>query len=295
MPAAHNTEFRILVATDGSRSARAALQTALDFPWPEASRARGVIALGARSTLELGLNAKGRRKLYAETRPAQRKLQKRWPDASVVALHEAPADAIFSEARRFRADAIVLGWRGYGSLRRLLAGSVSRAVVERARIPVLVARSPLGQFRRVVIGFDASPGAWQAVRFAGALERRRATRAVLVTVLEPLHAPPAAHRLPPSIRNDLRAEIAKLNEEQVATARRHQRAAAAVLRRAGWSVKSELRWGIPLDLLLEAAEARSGSVLVVGERAKRGVKRVLLGSVAQGALDYARVPVVIAR
>jgi nucleotide-binding universal stress UspA family protein len=36
-------------------------------------------------------------------------------------------------------------------------------------------------------------------------------------------------------------------------------------------------------------------VLVVGERAKRGVKRVLLGSVAEGALDYARVPVVIAR
>ena len=37
--------FRVLVATDGSPSARAALMTACVFPWPRDSHARSVVAL----------------------------------------------------------------------------------------------------------------------------------------------------------------------------------------------------------------------------------------------------------
>jgi hypothetical protein len=35
--------LRVLVATDGSRSARGALATALAFPWPPDTRVRGVV------------------------------------------------------------------------------------------------------------------------------------------------------------------------------------------------------------------------------------------------------------
>ena len=247
------------------------------------------MALGTRSA---GPGARERRRLYAEAGPAQRRLTRRWTQASVVALHEAPADAISSEARRFRADCIVLGWRGHGSLRRMLAGSVSRAVVSRARIPVLMARTAVDGVRRVVIGFDGSPGGWEAVRFASRLERRAGSRALLVTVLEPIRLPLEAPR-----SRDLRSKIARLNDDQAALVRRSMLAAAALLERAGWPASIDLRWGVPLDELLEAAEARSqpSTVLIVGARAKRGVNRLLLGSVAEGSLDRARTPVVVVR
>jgi nucleotide-binding universal stress UspA family protein len=287
--------FHVLVAADGSPSALAAVQTALALPWPEPSRARGVVALGERSAMELGFGAEGRRRLYAETGPVQRRLARRWSDAAVFALHERPVDAIFSEARRFGAHAIVLGWRGHGALRRWLAGSVSREVVARARIPVVVARTPLEKLRRLVLAFDASPGAWAAVRFAAKLERQRGMRILLTTVVEPLRVPPAVRRLPADIRNDLHAEMTRLNRAQIAAARREARAAAAELRRAGWPVKIQLRAGIPLDEVLGAAQAGGGTLLVVGEREKSGVARLVLGSVTDGALDQARVPVLVVR
>jgi nucleotide-binding universal stress UspA family protein len=288
-------EFHVLVAADGSPSALAAVRTALVLPWPEPSKARGVVALGERSSMELGLGAAGRRRLYAETGPLQRRLAKRWPEARVYALHEQPADAIFSEARRFGARAIVLGWRGHGALRRWLAGSVSREVVSRAQIPVVITRRPLRKVRRLVLAFDASPGAWRAVRFTATLARQRGTRILLTTVIEPLRIPPGVHRLPTGIRSELAAEIAKLNHQQIVAARREARAAAGTLRRAGWPVRIELRSGIPLDEVLDVAGGNSTTVLVVGEREKRGVARLMLGSVTDGALDQARVPVIVVR
>jgi nucleotide-binding universal stress UspA family protein len=288
-------EFRILVAADGSPSALAAVQTAVVLPWPEPSGARGVIALGKRSAMELRLGAAGRRRLYTETGPLQRRIAQRWPGAIVYSLNECPVDSIFSESRRYGAHAIVVGWRGHGALRRSLAGRVSRQVVARARIPVVIARAPLQRLRRLVLAFDASPGAWRAVRFIATLESGRGMRIVLTTVVEPLRAPAGAGRLPAAIRNELYSEIAKLNKQQTTAARREARAAAGRLRRSGWRVTIRLRTGIPLDEVLAAAGNGNGTLLVVGEHEKRGVARLLLGSVTDGALDGAGVPVLVVR
>lgn len=43
------------------------------------------------------------------------------------------------------------------------------------------------------------------------------------------------------------------------------------------------------------AGARSGTLLVVGEREKRELTRLVLGSVTDGTLDPARVRVLVAR
>ena len=260
--------FRILVASDGSAPARAALKAALAFPWPEPSSARGVVALGGRSTRWPGARAAAVRGLYAQTEPTKRLLARRWPEAWVVALHERPADAIFSEARRFGAQAIAVGWRGHGAVRRLLGGSVSRELAARSRIPVLVARRAAPRIRRIVIGFDGSAGARRALRFAARLEPRRGSRAVLVNVVAPAALPATA-------------------------AERRSHAAAVLLERAGWPATVQVRAGAPLETLLDAAAEREGSVLVLGARATSGLKRVVLGSVAAGALDRSRVPVLI--
>lgn len=55
-------------------------------------------------------------------------------------LEEPAAEAILSAAETWKADLIVMGTRGLGSLRGLLVGSVSSKVIQHAHCPVMVVR-----------------------------------------------------------------------------------------------------------------------------------------------------------
>src|SRR6185436_6925548 len=119
---AKTNEFRVLVATDGSSHARRALTAAMQFPWPARTRARAVVArrMGKKHTRSILLAALDRGPEFIG-RAAQRRLRRRWPDADVVIVDKTPVGGVLSEAERFAADVIVLGWRGHrGGVRRLL-------------------------------------------------------------------------------------------------------------------------------------------------------------------------------
>jgi nucleotide-binding universal stress UspA family protein len=283
--------FRVLVATDGSPSARAALKTAEACPWPNGTRVRGVVvsppewrgelSRAARPALAIGIQ-----RIAAA---ARRGLARRWPDADVAVVSARPADGILREATRLAADVIVLGWRGHGTFRRLLVGSVSRSVVERARAPVLVVR----EVRRIVVGVDGSPNARRAVAFVARLAGH-GTTVTVVRVVEP-RTVPTAGRLPASIRAIALREVAMMNRARLDRARRDVESAAARLKTPGRSVRAEVVSGAPLAALLDVVDRTDAHLLVVGARAVRGVARALLGSVASGALNDARVPVLVVR
>ena len=286
--------FRILAATDGSPSARAAFVTALHFPWPQASRARALVALGrVPQAAGRALRAATVRVLHEQLEPARRLLAQRWPDADGIAVHDVPVAAILAEAQRFRADAIALGWRGQGTLRRLLAGSVSRAVVARAARPVLVARTAAGRAQRFIVGVDGSPEAQRAVRFLARLEPQRGSVAIVVTVTEPVWVPRATRRLPRATRASLRSEAIRFDRRRVKLAQAQADAAASILKHAGWAARTQVRPGAPLETLLAASADLHGDVLAVGARGAGGLTRALLGSVAAGALNHSRIPVLI--
>lgn len=99
---------------------------------------------------------------------ARRNLARRWP-AEIVMVDSSPQNAVLSQAERFKAGAIVLGSRGRGALRRLLTGSVSHAVVQRATCPVLVVRGGPREARSLVVGLDRSVDAKRATRFVAAV------------------------------------------------------------------------------------------------------------------------------
>jgi nucleotide-binding universal stress UspA family protein len=64
---------------------------------------------------------------------------------------------------------------------------------------------------------------------------------------------------------------------------------------AGWRTRSELRTGEPLRELIAVVKSRRPDLVVVGARGTSGVRRLLLGSVAEGVLDRSPVPVLLAR
>src|SRR5262245_6278670 len=192
--------LRVLIATDGSPSARAAVAMTRAFAWPGRTRLRGVTVVDpdwvdGRPGAVRKAWARPFERIAAGSRRA---LARRWPDAEALTVRGTTVDAILREARRFSADVIVLGWRGHGTFRRLLMGSVSRRILERARGPVLVVRRAPREVGRVVIGVDGSRNARRAVEFAARLGGAGREISV-VRVVEPVTVPTAG-RLPPSVR-----------------------------------------------------------------------------------------------
>ena len=292
---ARRTEFTVLVGTDGSPSARAAIAAAAMFPWPRNARVHAVVArqeAGAGAPRKRsGVTNQPDERIVTRTRRA---LARRWPDAEVTLVDKPPAEAILDAARRLGAAAVCVGWRGHGGFRRLLMGSVSREVVRHAACPVLVVRRRPRHLRAFLVGVDGSLNARRAVTFLSRLHPPTGGRTTIVRVVEPVGLQ-SAGLLPGGIRGTLRREVAALNAERIAKAERDVEKAASQLRRAGWRVRTSVRSGEPLTELLATAAETKAHVLVVGARGARGLSRVLLGSVAEGSLTHSPVPVLVAR
>lgn len=288
--------FRLLIASDGSPASRAAVTTALAFPWPAETQAHALIAQRTWATAGRSAYAYGvlNRTLERVRADLGRTFGRRWPSGRVKIVDRPPVDAIVAESERLRAGAVVLGWRGFGTFRRLLLGSVSRGVVRRARCPVLVVRRRRRRVRSLVIGLDGSPNARRAAAFVARLPAPRGGRATLVRVIDPLVVPSAAS-LPPGVRVRLSREAAALHAEEAARAKRELEEVAARLRRAGWRVRTTVPSGAPLHEVLATVEKARADLLVLGAHGTTGLKGILLGSLAEGALNRCDVPVLLVR
>ena len=286
--------FPVLVATDGSAPARAAVEAAVVFPWPPGSEGHGIVSRGmpvlsdANPTVWDALLEAAR----TEARRAEGQLRRRWPDAEVFVTDLPPVLGILGRARKLRARVIVVGSRGLGAVGRLFLGSVSRAVVRRAPLPVLVARGPARPPRRFLIGVDGSPHAHAAVAYVASLAHPVGGRVTLLGVVEPIR-PPSTGLMTARLRALVTSEVAGVEREHVAAARRELATASARLTKAGWQVRTEVRMGRPLEELVAAS--RVTDVLVVGARGIGAVERLILGSVAEGVVSRAAVPVLIVR
>lgn len=276
------------MATDGSAHARAAVNTVMKFPWPAGTRVRIVSARrhGAeyrRSILLAALD----RSADAAAESARKTLARRWPDVEVSVVDSAPASAILKEAERFAANLIVVGWRGHGPVRRSLMGSVSRAVVRGARCSVLVARRSL-RVRRIVVGLNLAK---HTLHMLENLEVPPDGRVILLTAVEKMAVP--SHRFVRA--GSVSREVKRINASRARAAQRELNRAATQLKRAGWRTRTLLTTGEPLNDLLGTVNSARAQLLVVGARGSRGLRQLLLGSVAEGALNRCPVPVLVVR
>ena len=288
---AKRRELRVLVATDGSRQAQAAVAAAMHFPWPDDTRVRAVSARITRAEYRRSiLLAALDRGAEMAVESARRTLSRRWPDVETAVLDTTPVEGILGEAARFRADVVVVGWRGTGAVRRLLLGSVSRGVVRGSTCAVLVVRQP-HRVRSVVVGVDGSEAAKSALALIGRLVPPPAGRVTLVSSVEPLPRP--SGRIPGAAT--IAREVVRQNRMRARAATKDLNRAAADLKGSGWDPRTMLVHGEPLRDLLGAVATSRAQLLVVGARGTSGVRYILLGSVAEGALNQSPVSVLVVR
>jgi nucleotide-binding universal stress UspA family protein len=101
--------------------------------------------------------------------------------------------------------------------------------------------------------------------------------------------------VPAGIRRTIMAEATAATEARRRVAERDAEAAARELSRRGWRARALVRLGVPLDTLLATVDGEGADTLVLGARGVGGVERLLLGSVAEGALSRATVPLLIVK
>lgn len=292
---ARQNEFHVLVASDGSLPGIAATVTAKHFPWPVGTSADGVVARESGTNeewLSMSDAFEQSSRLTADT--AARTLVTRWPEARVRVVDGPPAVAIVRAARRSGTDVIVMGWRGHGVMRRVVSGSVSRTVVRAAPCSVLVVRRALRDLRTIVVGVDGSAQSTRAVELAARLQPPKDGRMLLVTAA-PLMSDPSNPLLPADIRKAAASGVANINRRRVAEARANLNQLAKRPRAAGWRVDVAVTNAAPLESLLSAVTESGANLLVVGATGASQLRRLLLGSVAQGALDRSPVPVLVVR
>jgi nucleotide-binding universal stress UspA family protein len=288
--------FTILIATDGSEQGTAAVHATANFPWPVRARVHGVVVRSQPIASEApeSVLADIERSQIGVATGARKILARRWPNAEVRLVDGQTVDAIVACAERVGARVIVLGSRGHGPIARLLVGSTSLGVLRHMSHAALVVRGRVRRVTRVVLGFDGSRSARHATALLSALEVPRGVQVTIVRVLEEARLPSLA-LLPASARQAIAAQAAAANAAERNKATRETRAAAAELRGAGFKVEIVLRTGAPLDELLAATKRARAQLLVLGARGHSRVERLLLGSVAEGALHRSPVSVLVVR
>ena len=138
---------KILIATDGSASAREAVEFGLELAEEHAAEVTflHVVPVLDRGFADgIGVPAAVPHRIdETDRRPLEEALAlaaERDVDANAELLAGLPVDEIIAYADSLDADLIVLGSRGRGAIATALLGSVSRGVLHEARRPVLVVR-----------------------------------------------------------------------------------------------------------------------------------------------------------
>lgn len=305
---------RIVIASDGSLSARVALRRAGElFPGAHAtvvSVAPGVGSLAAASgAARAALSDEMIRTAVARLREsalahAQELAQAACRDAADAGLHAEPMavaaehsvwSAILEAVEGTDADAIVCGTRGYGAAIRAVLGSVATGLVHHAQLPVLVvpeeSRSSAGP---VLVAFDGSAAAAGAVQVAGRLLCGRATLVLHVWRSQLRHTLTGAairHAPLPEMR-EIADELGDLIET---SAQATAQAGVALAREHGLGARPmTVESDDPVaQVIMRVSDEVDAAVAVIGRRGRGAVVGALLGSVSSSLIHASDGPVLV--
>jgi nucleotide-binding universal stress UspA family protein len=197
----------VLCAVDFSAESRRALQSAIALTRRFAARLTVVFVNDPLLLAAASPTVRGRRRFVDRTRAelsrfvnhAARMHRPTGDNIGLVVLSGNPADEILRQAKRSRADILVLGSHGLSGIRKAFFGSTTEQVLRQATVPVLAVPPPSGRWRpsapptqvlRVVAPIDLA-GEWQSdARRAADIALAFDAALVLLHVLVPIQAPP---------------------------------------------------------------------------------------------------------
>jgi nucleotide-binding universal stress UspA family protein len=209
--------------------------------------------------------------------------------ATADVVHGTSVAAIVRCENDHRFDAVVIGTEAKTGLERLFTGSTASGVSRRSEIPVFVippgASAPPRGIARILVAEDESGPSDAAVTFAidfAASEGAHLTACAVAETTQ-LVDNAAYYAFDPSVTlRELHDAADSLVTDACARARSRNVPCERIV------VEGNIA-----DRILAAAEQRRADIVVVGTHGRRGIRRWMLGSVAETVARRSSVPVVI--
>jgi nucleotide-binding universal stress UspA family protein len=264
--------LRILVPLDGSAEAEGILAAVLPLARLKPVRLTLLAAVPKDASL---------RSTESYLAKAERALERKGIEGSTKVCVGDPVTAILRQASPARADFLAMTTHGRTGLRRLLMGSIAEEVVRRAAIPLIVSR-PRCRMEgwNHVVTLDGSPQAEAVLDDVLPLTR------LLGATLHLLHVEP---------KDPLFGIHRESGKARDADARSYLERLAAQARARAVTVVVAVRRGAPgPEILRYATQVRAGLV-AMATHGRTGLRRALLGSVAEAVLRKAACPLLLRR
>jgi nucleotide-binding universal stress UspA family protein len=285
MPASSPTPFsKILVCTDGSSASEGAINAALQL----AQTSGGKIFLLEVIFYPAGYELQSpdtfnppvinQEMMEAQETAVKERMEKQKSEAAKLGVtletrirtSPSPHEGIMEEAQELKPDLIIMGRRGYTGLTRLLMGSVTAQVIGHSPSHVLVVpREAVLDFNRILIASDGSSfseAAWEA-----ALSLAQVMGSAVTAV---------------SVAAD---------DRDVAGATKTVKTMESAAQAQGIVLDTMIPTGRADEAIVNAAIFKNASLIVVGSHGRTGLKRLLMGSVAEGVVSHARCPVLVVK
>lgn len=179
-------------------------------------------------------------------------------------------EGIMEEAGEIQPDLIIMGRHGYTGLTRLLMGSVTARVIGHSPCHVLVV--PRGvplSFERLLIASDGSPYSEAAWTEAFSLAQTMGSALIGVAVAA--------------------------SDRDISTATEVVRNLEAAAEKQGIALDTMIPMGRPDEGIVKAAEFKQASLIILGSHGRTGLKRLLMGSVAERVIGQAKCPVLVVK
>jgi nucleotide-binding universal stress UspA family protein len=290
--------MRVLLAVDSIITLEMLIDEMGKRRWPHGTRAR-VISVVEDDEIpqevwrEAGYTASAvrqemRRRGEQITALASKALQQIGIQAEVAIMRGDPGWLITHEARKWGADLILVRAHNRTNLKRWMLGSVAGSVIRTATCSVEVIRDPKPNYTdvshermRILLATDGSESSVAAAQSVAAGAWPVRTEVKVVSVVNPLVY---------SIE-----EIGLSRSGKTERAHEAINAAIRILKSAGVRASGEVVAGWTSQRVVEEAKAWEADLVVVGKRERRGIKRLLSGSVSETVANRAHCTVKIIR
>jgi nucleotide-binding universal stress UspA family protein len=299
-----SSPFRsILVPLDGSDLAAEALPLAAKLARQTGARLRLALVHehpaipldSATSTTHTSLDLSAHKAERAYLRGVQARLREEGLRvASAVTLTGTVAPALVTYAHDLDLDLVVMATHGRGGLSRMWLGSTADHLIRHLTIPVLLVRPqsartaevPRG-VERILVPLDGSPLAEQALGPAVELARTADAELHLVRIVGPI------------ISADPGYPVSAVYDQELTTMARDACQAyldKVTYRLVGQGIKASGRaviGGNTAETILDAAHTGRVTMLAIATHGRGGLRRAMLGSVADKLVRGADVPVLV--
>jgi nucleotide-binding universal stress UspA family protein len=207
-------------------------------------------------------------------------------------VHDVPVTAIAEIAKSRACDLVVMGTHARTGLSRLFLGSTTAGVLRVGEVPVLSVRRPPAAggppaWKRILVAVDDSDPADAALRLAGRISAETAANLTLCHAVNTDHT----REMAAQYGYDPSGLVARDRAEGRAIV---ERAAARAALAPGHFETAVVEGGVAPALAAAAAE-RHPAGLLLGSHGRRGLQRLMLGSVAEHLVRTSPAPVLVVR